>query len=1156
MAGETTTIDVRVSAGTDDAEERTSGGVNVTSSDLELVDETSNNTDQTVGIRFNGLEIPPGSVIVNAYLQFQVDETDSAATLLNIVGQDTGDAATFANTDFNISSRETTQALADWTPAAWTTVGEAGLDQRTPDLSAIIQEIIDRSDWSASNSMAFIITGSGARTAESYNGNAAAAPLLHIEFAPSGEPANQAPTDIDLSAAAVLEGAADGTLIGTLGGVTDPDATDTHGFTLLDDAGGRFIIVGDELRVADGTLLDFEAASSHDVTVRVTDSGSPALVFDKIFTITVGDTNDAPELITPIGDTTAVTGTAFSHAVAANFADDDTTHGDSLIYSATLSDGGALPGWLAIDPATGVLSGTSTNADIGVIEITVTATDAFGPVGVTDTFLISVTETPNLAPTDFGLSAAAVTEDAAAGTVIGNLGAVADPDAGDTHGFTLLDDAGGRFTIVGDELRVADGGLLDFETVVGHDVTVRVTDSGTPALGYDETFTITVGDVNEAPTDFVLSAAQVAENAVSGSVIGTFGGAIDQDAGDTHGFALLDDAGGRFILVGDELRVADDTLLDFETAASHDVTVRVIDGGTPGLSLDKTFTITVGDVNEAPSEFTLNANQVVENSANGTLIGTLGGAVDQDAGDSHGFSIVDDAGGRFTVVGGELRVAEGTLLDFETAASHDLIIRVTDSGNPALSYDKSFTVNLSDANDAPSDFTLTWTEVSEHAPIGTLVGSLAGLVDQDAGDSHGFTLIDDAGGRFSLVGDQLIVANDTLLDLATAASHDVILRATDDGAPSLSLDKVITISVRGANVTPSDFTLSTGSVVESATTGTVVATLVGVLDLAIGGTHDFVLVDDAGGRFKIVGDELLINDESLVDFETATSHDVVIRATNTSDPTLELDKTFTITVDDVPETTFMVVAVSPYWESEIPVLTDYLSDVPDEVEFVIHLGDVTNGSSKLMTAEYFDEVSSILQTSSVPLFIVLGDNEYNDSDDPVGAFSLWSDEFTYFDQNWTHDIGVTYQDIRPENFSFVLNDTLFVGINLVGGYIFDADEWASRSADDLVWVEDMFTQYGDVASNAVIFAHASPSWQGYTAFKQGFITVDEEFVKPILHLQGDQHDWTLTDPYAGVENITNIIMDRTGPGEPLLVSIVDDALDPFSSDHNFNDSFL
>ena len=76
MARETTIIDVRVSAGTDDAEERISGAVNLSSTDLELVDESASKPDQTVGLRFNGLDIPQGAVVVNAYLQFQVDETE------------------------------------------------------------------------------------------------------------------------------------------------------------------------------------------------------------------------------------------------------------------------------------------------------------------------------------------------------------------------------------------------------------------------------------------------------------------------------------------------------------------------------------------------------------------------------------------------------------------------------------------------------------------------------------------------------------------------------------------------------------------------------------------------------------------------------------------------------------------------------------------------------------------------------------------------------------------------------------------------------------------------------------------------------------------------------------------------------------------------
>ena len=105
MAGETTTIDLRVSAGTDDAEERLSGAVNLTSSDLELVDENESSPNQTVGIRFNGLEIPQGAVVVNAYLQFQVDEKDSAETSLLIEGQDSDNATTFTTSSFDISSR-------------------------------------------------------------------------------------------------------------------------------------------------------------------------------------------------------------------------------------------------------------------------------------------------------------------------------------------------------------------------------------------------------------------------------------------------------------------------------------------------------------------------------------------------------------------------------------------------------------------------------------------------------------------------------------------------------------------------------------------------------------------------------------------------------------------------------------------------------------------------------------------------------------------------------------------------------------------------------------------------------------------------------------------------------------------------------------------
>ena len=61
-------------------------------------------------------------------------------------------------------------------------MGEAGRDQRTPDLSPVVQELVDRPGWSGGNALALIITGTGRRTADSYDGSAAAAPLLHIDY--------------------------------------------------------------------------------------------------------------------------------------------------------------------------------------------------------------------------------------------------------------------------------------------------------------------------------------------------------------------------------------------------------------------------------------------------------------------------------------------------------------------------------------------------------------------------------------------------------------------------------------------------------------------------------------------------------------------------------------------------------------------------------------------------------------------------------------------------------------------------------------------------------------------------------------------------------------------------------------------------------------
>jgi Big-like domain-containing protein len=175
-----TVLDVRIAASADDAEESATGSMSIGSTDLELVFDLG--TDQTVGMRFAGVAIPRGAAITNAYVQFQTDETGAAPTNLTIVGQATDNATPFTYLVAKIAPRPRTAAAVAWAPPGWSIPDETGPAQRTPDLAAVLQEIVNRPGWASGNALALIITGTGKRVAKAFDGAAAGAPLLHVEF--------------------------------------------------------------------------------------------------------------------------------------------------------------------------------------------------------------------------------------------------------------------------------------------------------------------------------------------------------------------------------------------------------------------------------------------------------------------------------------------------------------------------------------------------------------------------------------------------------------------------------------------------------------------------------------------------------------------------------------------------------------------------------------------------------------------------------------------------------------------------------------------------------------------------------------------------------------------------------------------------------------
>ncbi|MBL4864717.1 MAG: cadherin repeat domain-containing protein, partial [Rhodobiaceae bacterium] len=327
-----------------------------------------------------------------------------------------------------------------------------------------------------------------------------------------------------------------------------------------------------------------------------------------------------------------------------------------------------------------------------------TATSPGAATGDEENLTVQSVEEPNRAPDSISLSNTSFGENAA-GAVVGTLSAT-DPDGNGPFTYEVND---ARFEVVelngNVQLKLKPGVSFDHEATPQVDLVITVTDEG--GLSHEQGFTLTVGDENEAPTDISLSNASVAENA-AGAVVGTLS-TTDVDAGDTHSYAV-DDA--RFEVVGGELKLKAGVSLDHEAADSVDVVVTTTDSG--GATYSETFSIAVGDVNEAPTDIALSNSSVAENTA-GAVVGTLS-TTDVDAGDTHSYA-VDDA--RFEVVGGELKLKAGVSLDHEAADSVDVVVTTTDSGG--ATYSETFSIAVGDVNEGPTDIALSNASVAENA---------------------------------------------------------------------------------------------------------------------------------------------------------------------------------------------------------------------------------------------------------------------------------------------------------------------------------------------------------------------------------------------------------------------------------------------------------
>jgi len=438
--------------------------------------------------------------------------------------------------------------------------------------------------------------------------------------------------EIQLSNNNVDENSPSATVIGNFS-ATDASDTDSFTYTLLDNAQGRFILNGSQLQVADGTLLDFESNTTHNVTVRATDSDGNN--FEKTFAIAINDIDETPVVINkpPVAQNDTAT-TDEDNGVTINVLANDTDEdGDTLSITGVTGSTGSV----TIDGDNIIYN---PNGQFESLNAGETATDTFTYTvndgnGLNDSATVTVTINgvdeviTNQAPVANNDTATTDEDNSVAINVLAN-----DTDEdGDTLTITGVAGSTGSVTIDGDNIIYNPDGQFEFLNT-GETATDTFTYTVNDGNGLNDsaTVTVTINGVdevigNENPVLATNNGLTVDEDAV-GNITSTQLQVTDADnsaAEITYTITDVTDNGNLF-LDGNQINFNDTfTQADIDnnrltydhdgsetTSDGFNFTVADGAGGSVGSSM---FDITVNPINDAPvannDAATTNQNQAV-----------------------------------------------------------------------------------------------------------------------------------------------------------------------------------------------------------------------------------------------------------------------------------------------------------------------------------------------------------------------------------------------------------------------------------------------------------------------------------------------------------------------------------------------------------------
>ena len=518
--------------------------------------------------------------------------------------------------------------------------------------------------------------------------------------------------------------------------------------------------------------------------------------------------------------------------------------------------------------------------------------------------------------TDGSSTTRSVAENTGAGVNIDSPVAATDANSADPNvntrdslTYTLSGIDAGSFAIEGTTGQLKTLAALDYETQSAYTVTVTVSDG---RLIDEIAVTISVSDVVETPTnsppaftDGPSATRTVTENTGAGVNIGDPVAATDADSGDTLTYTLGGADAVAFEIDSTSGQLRTKAALDYETKATHAVTVTVSDGS---LTVSITVTIDVSNVNDVAPAFIEGASttrSVVENTASGVDIEAPVAATDADS-DSLTYTLsgTDSASFEVDSTSGQLRTKAA--LDYETKAAYNTVtITVSDGSHPASI---TVTVEVTDVVETPANRGPVFTDgvsatrtVAENTGSGADIGGAVMATDAD-NDFLTYTLSGTDAAAFDIIRTTGQLRTEAALDYETQTAYAVTV-AVSDGSLTASISVTITVTdvpEVAPNTAPAftEGSSTSRSVAENTVRGVNIGNPVAATDADSGTTLIYSLGGPSASSFDIEPLSGQLKTKRALDYETRASYTVT---GTVSDGSLTDSITVTITVTDVPE---------------------------------------------------------------------------------------------------------------------------------------------------------------------------------------------------------------------------------------------------------------